>query len=175
MQHKLLSLMIVSSVLAACSSTPQKAEIAPEPSFSVAAKAAAAPTSAAMESAAQKQERIVKLLASKSIYFDYDNFIVRAEFHDLVMQNAELLKSLSAAQIMLEGNADERGSSEYNLALGQKRADAVKKALKSLGVPDKQLEAISYGKEKPRATCHDEKCWAENRRVDFSANKALAR
>ena len=60
------------------------------------------------------------------------------------------------------------GSAEYNLALGQKRADAVKRALRSLGIPESQLESVSFGKEKPRATCNEEKCWAENRRVDFS-------
>jgi peptidoglycan-associated lipoprotein len=71
----------------------------------------------------------------------------------------------------LEGNADERGSREYNLALGQNRAEAVKHALQLLGVPDSQVEVVSFGEEKPRSTCHEEKCWAENRRVDVSNKK----
>lgn len=74
-----------------------------------------------------------------------------------------MLMSVPKLSITLAGNADERGSSEYNLALGQERAESVKRVLKLLGVPEARLEAISYGKEKPRAVCHEEKCWAENR------------
>jgi peptidoglycan-associated lipoprotein len=74
--------------------------------------------------------------------------------------------------VRLEGNADERGSTEYNLALGQKRAEAVRHAMALLGVPEGSMEAVSYGKEKLRAKCHEEKCWAEDRRVDFAAKKA---
>ena len=70
-------------------------------------------------------------------------------------------------RIVLEGNADERGSTEYNIALGQKRAEAVRKSLSLRGVANKQMEAISYGKERPKATCHDESCWQENRRADI--------
>ena len=73
----------------------------------------------------------------------------------------------SQASITIQGNADERGSREYNLALGQKRAASVKKVLNVLGVPDRQIETISYGKEKPKALGHDEAAWAENRRADI--------
>jgi peptidoglycan-associated lipoprotein len=103
----------------------------------------------------------------KSIYFDYDQFAVRPEYVDMLKQNFATQKTRDAAPIKLEGNADERGSVEYNLALGQKRAEAVKKQLELLGVPEAQLEAVSFGSEKPRETCHDEKCWAANRRVDL--------
>ena len=101
----------------------------------------------------------------KSIYFDYNEFIVKPEYQDMLRQNFGGQKV--TAPIRLEGNADERGSSEYNLALGQKRAEAVKKQLTVLGVPDSQLEAVSFGSEKPRETCHEERCWAANRRVDL--------
>ncbi|MFA6314177.1 MAG: OmpA family protein [Sterolibacterium sp.] len=74
--------------------------------------------------------------------------------------------------LILEGNAGERGSVEYNLALGQHRAEAVKRSLKLLGLPESQVEAISYGKEKPRAICREEKCWAKTRRVDFEYKKS---
>lgn len=107
-------------------------------------------------------------LVKKNIYFDYDNFSIKPQYQDLVKQNADFMKQVAKDSVVLEGNADERGSTEYNLALGQKRAEAVRKVLVLMGVPDARIEAISYGEEKPRATCHDEKCWQENRRVDFA-------
>lgn len=152
-------------LLAACSSTPQKAAEAPAP------KAATAQTSAVGETDAQKMDRILKTLASKSIYFDYDNYTVKPEYTAALKQDFDLLNSAPSLSVRLEGNADERGSTEYNLALGQKRAEAVRKALVMLGVPDARLEATSYGKEHLRATCHEEKCWAEDRRVDFDQKK----
>ena len=115
--------------------------------------------------------RVKKTLTNQSVYFDYDDYSIKSQYQDLVKQNYDLLTSVPTLAITLVGNADERGSSEYNLALGQKRAESVKRVLKVLGVPESRLEAISYGKEKPRATCHEEKCWSENRRVDFSSEK----
>lgn len=119
-------------------------------------------------------ERVIKTLANKSVYFDYDDYSIKPQYQDLIKQNSDLLMSVPTLSITLVGNADERGSSEYNLALGQKRAESVKRILKMLGVPESRLEAISYGKEKPRATCHEEKCWAENRRVDFASEKKVS-
>jgi peptidoglycan-associated lipoprotein len=109
----------------------------------------------------------VKILENNSIYFDYDDFTIKPEYRTVIQQDSSALKSVPIAKFQLEGNADERGSTEYNLALGQRRAETVKRALISLGVPDSQLESVSLGKEKPRATCHEEKCWAKNRRVDI--------
>jgi len=134
--------------------------------------ASALPVVAPAETEAQRLDRIVKNLAGKSIYFDYDDFTVKPEYQALIKQDADLLRSAARLTVRLEGNADERGSVEYNLALGQKRAEAVKRALEMLGLPDARVEAVSYGKEKPRATCHEEKCWAENRRVDVIAKPA---
>lgn len=119
-------------------------------------------------------ERVIKTLANKSVYFDYDDYSIKPQYQDLIKQNSDLLMSVPTLSITLVGNADERGSSEYNLALGQKRAESVKRVLKMLGVPESGLEAISYGKEKPRATCHEEKCWVENRRVDFASVKKIS-
>jgi peptidoglycan-associated lipoprotein len=153
-------------LLAACSSTPQKTAEAPAP------KAATAESRAVVgETDAQKMDRILKTLASKSVYFDYDNYAVKPQYTDALKQDFDLLNSAPRLSLRLEGNADERGSTEYNLALGQKRAEAVRKALVMLGVPEARLEAISYGKERLRATCHEEKCWAEDRRVDFAEKK----
>lgn len=105
--------------------------------------------------------------AKRSVYFPYDNFIVDAKYEQMLSTHASYLTRNPSAHVTLEGNADERGSSEYNLALGQKRADAVRKSLNLRGVPDAQLEPISYGKEKPKAPCHEENCWQENRRTDI--------
>jgi peptidoglycan-associated lipoprotein len=104
----------------------------------------------------------------KSIYFDYDSFSIKDEFKPLVDAHAKFLRANPTRRSNLEGNTDERGGSEYNLALGQKRSDAVRRALVLLGVPDSQLEATSFGKEKPKAQGSNEAAWAENRRVDFS-------
>lgn len=106
-------------------------------------------------------------LVGKSIYFDYNDYTVKPEYQDMMRQNFGSQRPRDAAPIRIEGNADERGSPEYNLALGQKRAEAVKKQLLVLGMPETQLEAVSFGSEKPRETCHEERCWAANRRVDM--------
>ncbi len=107
-------------------------------------------------------------LAVRSIYFDYDSFVVKAEFNATIGAHAKYLSANPGRKIVLEGNADERGSREYNLALGQKRAEAVRKSLSALGVTEGQIEAISFGKEKPRAQGNDEAAWKENRRADIN-------
>jgi peptidoglycan-associated lipoprotein len=101
-----------------------------------------------------------------SVYFGYDQDEIRPEFRGVVEEHAKYLRENSALRVRIEGNADERGSREYNIALGQRRAEAVMKALALLGVPASRMEAISYGEEKPRGTGHDEGSWAENRRDD---------
>ncbi len=106
-------------------------------------------------------------LAKKSIYFDYDSYVVKDEFRPVVEANSKFLNTNRGRKLIIQGNTDERGGSEYNLALGQKRAEAVRKQLALVGVPEAQIEAVSLGKEKPRATGHDEAAWAENRRADF--------
>lgn len=169
MMKKVMFLIVTCAVLAACSSTVKKAEETPPMQPAQVAKPVPATPAPVIqvEGEAVKQARLVQELSKKSIYFDYDEFIIKPQFQDVLQQQSEFIKKTSKDSVMLEGNADERGSSEYNLALGQKRAEAVRKALVILGVADSRLEAISYGKEKPRATCHEEKCWQENRRVDF--------
>lgn len=107
------------------------------------------------------------ILSKRNVYFDYDKYDVKPEFRSLIEAHAKYLVEHSSTNITIQGNADERGSREYNLALGQKRAVAVKQALNVLGVPDKQIETISFGKEKPKALGHDEASWAENRRDDI--------
>ena len=101
------------------------------------------------------------------IYFDFDSYAVKDEFRPIVEAHANLLKATSGAKEVAEGHTDERGGSEYNLALGQKRAEAVVQQMKVLGVGDSQLEAVSYGKERPAVDGHDEAAWAKNRRVEL--------
>lgn len=107
------------------------------------------------------------ILSKRSVFFDYDSFVVKEEFRALVEAHARFLLANPKMKILIQGNTDERGSREYNIALGQKRADAVKNMLMLLGVKDEQLESVSLGEEKPRNTDHDEAAWAENRRGDI--------
>jgi peptidoglycan-associated lipoprotein len=107
-------------------------------------------------------------LAKRSIYFDFDSYAVRDDYQPLLQQHAQYLKSHPERHVLIQGNTDERGTSEYNLALGQKRAEAVRRSMSLLGVADTQMEAVSLGKEKPQATGHDESSWAQNRRADLA-------
>ncbi len=105
--------------------------------------------------------------AQTSVYFDLDSYVVKDEFKPVVEANAKFLGANKGRKIIIQGNTDERGGREYNLALGQKRAEAVRKSLAVLGVPESQMEAVSFGKEKPKALGSDEAAWAQNRRSDI--------
>lgn len=106
--------------------------------------------------------------ANRVVYFDYDSYAIRPEFQALIETNAKLVKADKSKKIAIEGHTDERGGREYNLALGQKRAEAVKRALGLLGVSENQLEAVSFGKEKPAVTGSTEDAFAKNRRAEIS-------
>jgi len=103
----------------------------------------------------------------KIVYFDYDSYIVKPEFQSLIEAHAQFLKSNSRAKLSLEGHTDERGGREYNLALGQKRADAVRQSLTLLGVSTSQVETVSFGEEKPAVQGTDEAAYSKNRRAEF--------
>lgn len=105
---------------------------------------------------------------ARVVYFDYDSFAIKPEFASLLEAHARHLKADTRRRIALEGHTDERGGREYNLALGQKRAEAVRRALGLLGVNDAQLEAVSFGKEKPADAGADEAAFAKNRRVEIT-------
>ena len=107
------------------------------------------------------------ILSHRSVYFDFDSYMVKGEYRDLVLAHAAYLRDNANAQILLQGNTDERGSREYNLALGQRRANSVRDILLLSGARDQQVEAVSLGKEKPRGLGHDEAAWSENRRADI--------
>jgi len=104
---------------------------------------------------------------SHVVYFDYDSFVIRSEAMPVIESHARFLQSNKQRKAMLQGHTDERGGREYNLALGQKRAEAVQRRLMQMGVPESQIEAVSYGKEKPAAQGADEASYAKNRRVEF--------
>jgi peptidoglycan-associated lipoprotein len=107
------------------------------------------------------------ILSKRSVYFDFDKYVVNDKYNSMVLSHARYLRDNSNANIRLEGNADERGSREYNLALGQRRADSVKRVMTLAGTQESQIESVSYGEEKPRAVGHNEAAWAENRRADI--------
>jgi peptidoglycan-associated lipoprotein len=132
-------------------------------------KAAVSSAASAADAATASQIAAAKAALGKvkpSIYFDYDKFEIKSEYQPTITAFANYLKADVKARLVIEGNADERGTTEYNLALGQKRAEAVSKALGVLGVAANRVEAVSNGEEKPRAKGSTEAAWAENRRAD---------
>jgi peptidoglycan-associated lipoprotein len=166
---KVLPALIASTfVLAACSTTTPPEAAAPTPA------PAPAPTPAPVAQPAPVVDPLQdpnSVLAKRSVYFDFDRSDVKPEFQPMVTAHADYLVHHKDHKVVIQGNTDERGSREYNLALGQRRAEAVRKSLSVLGVPNDQMEAVSFGKEKPKALGHDEASWAENRRADIVYQK----
>jgi len=161
-------LLIVSSVLllAACGSSVKLDEPAPiddksSTSGDTRAVSTVSTTSGTLDGSQQG------ILSQRSVYFDYDSFIVKDEYKAMLQAHARHLSGNKNKQIVIQGNTDERGGREYNLALGQKRAEAVRRTMSLLGVQENQMEAVSFGKEKPKAEGSGEAAWAENRRADL--------
>jgi len=113
------------------------------------------------------RERMAARVEAESIYFDFDRSFIKPEYRPILDTKAEFLKDNPEYSLRIEGNCDERGTNEYNLALGERRADSVKNYLVSLGVSPDNIETISYGEERPLAVGHNEDSWAQNRRDDF--------
>lgn len=158
-------------LLGACSSTP----VAPVASATSPAPVAPATPSKPAVSApvaagpmAPYLDPQSPLYQKRSIYFDFDQSVLKPEYAPILEMHGKYLASHSDVHIRVQGNTDEQGGTEYNLALGQKRAEIVVKALKVYGARDTQLEAVSFGKEKPKALGHDEAAHAENRRSDLA-------
>jgi peptidoglycan-associated lipoprotein len=107
------------------------------------------------------------ILSKRSVYFEFDSALVKDEFKPLVQAHARYLVEHPSTRLTVQGHTDERGSAEYNLALGQRRSDGVKQAMNVLGASDRQIDTVSFGKEKPKALGHDEDAWAQNRRADI--------
>jgi len=182
MNKRLIVSIVLAVFLAACSSKPVKEEPKPavedkspvqtqvkpvEKAPAVLRPAATTTPAPVATTTVNPLKDPANILSRRSIYFDYDKDDVKSEYRPLVEAHAKYLTAHPQARVALQGNADERGSPEYNLALGQRRAVAVKKVLNVLGVSDKQIETVSFGKEKPKATGHDEAAWSQNRRADI--------
>ena len=182
-----LDALATALALAACSSAVKLDEPAPvenrgvPPGAAGAAGGAAGGTAAGAPSGSERPIAQVTVdpsrdplndpnspLARRSIFFDFDSFTIRDEFRPVVEAHARFLVANRTRKVVVQGNTDERGSREYNLALGQKRSEAVRRALIALGVSDGQIEAVSFGEEKPKATGTDEASFAENRRADLA-------
>ena len=158
--------LIATLLLAACSSQPPAPEQNPaDVRDGAATKGVGGEPFDAYSIAGLKDPR--SILSKRAIYFDYDQYVVKDEFKPLVEAHAKFLVNNPSFKVLIQGNADERGSREYNLALGQKRAEAVKKALMLLGAREGQIESVSLGKEKPVCSESNEECWAKNRRADI--------
>ncbi len=123
---------------------------------------------AAREEAAREAAKKLRL---EPVFFDYDQWSIREDQKPVMAKNAEWLKSHPKIRIQIEGNCDDRGTAEYNLALGQKRAESAKKYLEGLGVSGERMKTISYGLERPLDPGHNEAAWAKNRRADFVPEK----
>jgi len=106
-------------------------------------------------------------LYQRSVYFDFNEYTVQTKYQKTLSAHASYLKANAKQKVIIQGNTDERGTAEYNLALGQRRSDALRKSLNLMGVSDDQMEAVSFGKEKPKAEGDNEAAWAENRRADI--------
>jgi peptidoglycan-associated lipoprotein len=177
---KLLVVACGVAVLAACSSTPlSDVPVVDKQGSSVAAMPAKSASAADGSQIAQRavqpgtleanQDNVAgPANAAKVIYFDYDSYTIKAEFQSALDAHAKFLSTNKTRKMAIEGHTDERGGREYNLALGQKRAEAVRRALGLLGVTDAQVEAVSFGKEKPANTGSDESSWALNRRAEIN-------
>lgn len=179
MNKKLLGSLMLALVLTACKSAP----MVEKPAAAVEDKSAGAPKAPANAADSSAIKEVVidsqstgnsplkdpsNILSKRNIYFDYDSDAVKAEFHPLIEAHAKYLLAHADAKVALQGNADERGTREYNLALGQRRSVSVKKSLNLLGVQDKQIETVSYGEEKATAGCTNDACYKLNRRVDIA-------
>ena len=178
--HRHLLTILAAASLAACSSV--KLDEAPVESRTptTAAGAGGTGSGAAGGGAASSQTRVapVDVTATNAaansnlprvVYFDYDSYIVKDEFRPVIELNAKVLTADRKRQMAVEGHTDERGSSEYNLALGQRRAEAVVKSLTLLGVQNSQLEPVSFGKERPAVQGSGEEAWAKNRRAELAS------
>ncbi len=183
--HKSASLLIATCVLAllaACGSKTKLNEVAVEDKSGkpVAVQPATPPASApAGSEVAQRAVQPATIDspqanlagpagAAKVIYFDYDSYAIKPEFQSALDAHARFMSANKTRKMAIEGHTDERGGREYNLALGQKRAEAVRRALALLGVTDAQIEAVSFGKEKPAQPGSDESAWALNRRAEIN-------
>jgi len=167
----------IAALLASCAtSTPPATEPAAQPGSPQApARQAQPPVGKPAPQAAARVNPLNdpnNILSKRSVYYDFDKSDIKPEFNALVEAHARYLRDNSGARMTIEGNCDERGSREYNVALGQRRSEGVKKAMTLLGAREQQIESVSFGEEKPKASGHDESAWSQNRRSDIVYSRA---
>jgi peptidoglycan-associated lipoprotein len=166
------SALLSSLLLAACASTPiEEAPVSDRsaaPGSGTAGPASGQSAVAPVAAGRPGADASGPLGAARVVYFDYDSSAIRPEFQSVIDTHARFLGSHQARKIMIGGHTDERGGREYNLALGQQRAEAVRRALQLLGARASQIETISFGEEKPEAAGHEEAAWSRNRRAELS-------
>ena len=165
---KLLAPALLATLIVGCSSTPID-ETSGAPVESRSGSGVTPVTAGGLDSRGLPRELTdpKSVLSQRSIYFDLDKYEVKDEYKDLVAAHAKYLTTNKGFKVLIQGNTHERGSREYSLSLGQKRAEAVKRSLSLLGVKDDQIESVSLGEEKPKNPGHDEAAWADNRRADI--------
>jgi peptidoglycan-associated lipoprotein len=170
---KVLIAISIATLLAACASKDKAPVTDTKPPPTAAATTTPAGPSTTPTTPSQVTSGVDPLkdpnnvLSKRIIYFDYDKDAVKGEYTEIVQAHARYLNENRGRKIRLEGHADERGSREYNMALGQRRGDAVRRAASVLGVGNERMEVISFGEDKPRSTGRDEAAWAQNRRVEI--------
>ena len=174
-----LTTILAALVLAGCSSTKLDTDVPVESRATTPGAGAGAAGGANAGGTAQSQVTPVDLTKGtqqgaasnlpRIVYFDFDSYVVKDEFRPTVEANAKALAADRKRRIAVEGHTDERGGHEYNLALGQKRAEAVAKSMTLMGANDNQIEAVSFGEERPAAQGSDEEAWAKNRRAEITA------
>ena len=167
----------IATLLASCAtSTPPATEPAAQPGTREApARQAQPPVGKPAPQAAPRVNPLNdpnNILSKRSVYYDFDKSDIKPEFNALVEAHARYLRDNAGARMTIEGNCDERGSREYNVALGQRRSEGVKKAMMLLGAREQQIESVSFGEEKPKASGHDESAWSQNRRSDIVYSRA---
>ena len=167
LQKSALALSIC--LLAACSSTPETpANPAPQHAPDAVPAVATTGTGGLTKEDLAALRDPANPLSKRSLYFDLDSSLIKQEDHQIIETQGRFLSGKPGVKVTVQGNTDERGSREYNLALGQRRAEAVRQALQTQGVREEQIDTVSFGSEKPKAEGHNEAVWAKNRRVDIA-------
>lgn len=175
---RLVEMIAIAAVLAGCSSAVKLdnvpvedrtgASVSPSPAGPVADGSGVSKNGVAPVDLSKGNQDGALQNTTRLVYFDYDSFAIRAEFQPVIEAHAKLVKADRTRKVVIEGHTDERGGREYNLALGQKRAEAVRRALSLLGVSDSQLESVSFGKEKPAVLGGSDAAMEKNRRAEIT-------
>ncbi|MDB5945010.1 MAG: peptidoglycan-associated lipoprotein [Ramlibacter sp.] len=179
MFKRMLTACAVAAVLAGCASGVKLDDVpvedrsgsavqGPGPDATAAGRGGTQSAVTPVQTAPRPSDTMGPASVGRIVYFDYDSDAIKPEFQTLIESHARFLKANGSRKVVIEGHTDERGGREYNLALGQRRAEAVRRSLGLLGIGDNQVEAVSFGKEKPAVQGTDEAAWSQNRRAEIA-------